>query len=89
MPPGAPTARVNASTRFGKRSGEFERTGDVLEREHDECIADEQCDPLIEGAMDGRSVVTNLGVVEARQVVMDERGAVQQLDGGRRGDGKR
>src|SRR6056297_400557 len=74
--------------------GEFEGAGrivgpgagDGVERENDEAVASEHRERFAVGAVDRRLAAADRGVVECRQVVVDERGAVHELERrGRRG----
>jgi hypothetical protein len=63
------------------------RAGHGLEGERDQAVADEDRERLAEAAMHRRPAAALVRVVEARQIVVDEGSAVQELDGhGRRHD---
>ena len=86
MPYGAPTARPTISDQGASRGGGravAARQG--LEGQHDQRIARQHRQRLAEGAVHRRLAAPGRRVVEAGQVVMDQRGAMQQLD--RRGGG--
>ena len=60
-------------------------TSKRLEREHDEGVARQHGQRFTECTMDRRPVPPRRRVVEAREIVVNERRAVQQFD--RRGGG--
>jgi hypothetical protein len=47
----------------------------------DQRIAGQHCKPLAVSRMDRRLTATGIGVIKARQVVMNQRSTVQQLNG--------
>ena len=61
--------------------------GERLEGEHDQRVAGEERHRLAVGDVDRGLLAPHRRVVEAGQVVVDERGAVQELDRRRRGTG--
>jgi hypothetical protein len=63
------------------------RLGQQLEGQHDQPIAGQHRQPLAIGRMHRRHAAARGRVVEARQIVMHQRGAMQQLDGRGRGVG--
>ena len=56
-------------------------SGKRVERHHDERVTDEDRDRLTEGAMNGKLPPTEVRIVEAWQVIVNERGAVNELQG--------
>ena len=66
-----------------------EGAGDGLVGENDERVAGENRQRLAVFDVDGRLAATNGRIVESRQVVVDERGAMHQLDRGGGGVGVR
>ncbi len=77
--------RADQGAEAGGRGGGPLRQG--LERQHDQRVTGQHGQRLAEQAVDGGLAAARVGVVEAGQVVVDERGAVQQLDRRRRGFG--
>ena len=69
-----------ASSALRRRLG---RLGQRLEGQHDQRVAGQHRDALAEGGMHRGHAAPRGGVVEAGQVVVHQRGAVQQLDGRR------
>ena len=60
-----------------------------LEGQHDQRVARQHRDALAERVVNRGQAAAHRGVVETRQIVVDQRGAVQQLDGARRGVAER
>ena len=85
-----------ASRPRGRRCGQFETAPRIparaarqrFEREHDQRIAREHRERRAEFDVNGRLAAPQIGVVETGQIVMDERGAMQQFDRGRGGVGR-
>jgi hypothetical protein len=65
------------------------RARHILKREHNQRVTDEQRNALIECSMYRGAIAAKLGVVETRQIVVDQRRTMQQLDGSCRRFGKR
>jgi len=63
--------------------------GNGLKRHDDQGVAHQYGRRLIEGSMHGRATATDRGVVETRQIVMCQRGAVHQLNRYAGGSGQR
>jgi predicted methyltransferase MtxX (methanogen marker protein 4) len=64
----------------------------IVSRSHDDpegfdnqCVAAQHSNTLVERAVNGRVAATQVGVVEAGQIIMDQGGAMQQFEraGGR------
>jgi hypothetical protein len=53
-----------------------------LERVDDERVAHKHRDGLTEGNVNGRQPAPQIRIIETRQIIMHQRGAMQQLDGG-------
>ena len=84
-----PTERAIVSTRGASRSGAHGgATRQRLERQHDQRVAGQHRQRLAEGAVHRRLAAPDRRIVEAGQVVVDQGGAMQQLDRGRRGVGR-
>ena len=58
------------------------RAGQRLESQDDQRVAAEHRDAFVEAAVHRRLAATQVGVVETGEVVMDQRGAVHEFDGG-------
>ncbi len=62
----------------------FERAREHVEREHDEAVADEDRHRVSPDLVHGRPAAPQLRGVEAREIVVGQRSAVEELDGRRR-----
>ena len=88
MPEGPPTERDTTSMRPASRSGaSIAPSAKRLECQHDQRVAGQHGERLAEGLVHRGLAAPRVGVVEAGQVVMHQRGAMQELDRGRGGIG--
>ena len=88
MPFGTPTERPTLQQQARSRCGVSGGAArERLERQHDQRVAGQHRQRLAEGAMDRGLAAPRVGVVETGQIVVHQRGAMQQLDRGGGGVG--
>ena len=81
MPP-MPAARASARTSAARRSARERRrlVGDDVEGKRQQAVAGKDGGRLVEGLVHGRLAAAQIVVVHRRQVVMDERIAVDAFE---------
>lgn len=90
MPSGAPAARPSVAIRGGEARRRAQgAAGDGLEGEHDQRVSGEDGQRFAERDVDGGLAAPGVGIVEAREIVVHQRGAVQEFDAGGGGVGER